>query len=160
MSNGTAVLEESTQTPAVKFTITSAAQEAAGDLPPWFQQQREQGWREFSALPNPSRKDQSWRFSNVDALDLSSYRFGNAPSDDDQAEILERSAVLNGKSGRLIFANDRLLERDALPESLRRGGGVFLPPPPAANRDEESFREKFLTPPAALRSGKVSPRPR
>ena len=50
---------------------------------------------------------------------------GNAPSDDEQAEILERSAVLNGKSGRLIFANDQLLERDALPESLRRAGVIF-----------------------------------
>ncbi len=71
-------------------------------------------------MPNPTRKDQAWRFSNVDALDLSPYRFANAPSDDEQVEILERSAMLNGKSGRLIFANDQLLERDALPESLRK----------------------------------------
>ena len=115
MSHGTAVLEEVTQSPAVNSTIISAPQKDARAVPLWFRQQREQGWREFSTMPNPTRKDQAWRFSNVDALDLSPYRFGNAPSDDEQAEILERSAVLNGKSGRLIFANDQLLERDALP---------------------------------------------
>ena len=127
MSHGTAVLEEVTLSPAVNSTITSAPQKPAGDLPLWFRQQREQGWREFSTILNPTRKDQAWRFSNVDALDLSPYRFGNPPSDDEQAEILERSAVLNGKSGRLIFANDQLLERDALPESLRRAGVIFQP---------------------------------
>src|SRR5256886_12798074 len=156
MSNGTAVLEESTQTPAVKFTITSAAQEAAGDLPRWFQQQREQGWREFSTMPNPTRKDQAWRFSNVDALDLSPYRFGNAPSDDEQAEILERSAVLNGKSGRLIFANDQLLERDALPESLRQARVIFQPLERALIEHEDFVRKHFMAQPAGLGSAKFS----
>src|SRR6266480_7816449 len=91
MSNGTAVLEEVTQTPAVNSTITSAPQEAAGDLPLWVRQQREQGWREFSTMPNPTRKDQAWRFSNVGALDLSPYRFGNAPSEDRKSTRLNSS---------------------------------------------------------------------
>src|SRR6266446_2664896 len=98
MSHGTAVLEEVTLSPAVNSTITSAPQRPAGDLPLWFRQQREQGWREFSTILNPTRKDQAWRFSNVDALDLSPYRFGNPPSDDEQAEILELSAVINCSS--------------------------------------------------------------
>src|SRR2546423_8869161 len=127
MSHGTAVLEEVTQSPAVNSTITSAPQKAAGDLPLWFRQQREQGWREFSTLLNPTRKDQAWRFSNVDALDLSLYRFGNPPSDDEQAEILDRSAALNGKPGGLIFANHQLPQREPLPGSLRRAGGTFQP---------------------------------
>ena len=155
MSNGTAVLEEVTQSPVVNSTIIAAPQKAAHDLPPWFRQQQEQGWREFSALRNPTRKDQAWRFSNVDALDLSPYRFGNAPSDDEQAEILERSAVLNGKSGRLIFANDQLLERDALPESLRRAGVIFQPLERALIEHEDLVRKHFMAQPAATRFGKV-----
>src|SRR4029079_14264447 len=156
MSNGTAVLEEVTQSPAVNSTITAAPQKDAGDLPLWFRQQREQGWCEFSAMLNPKRKDHASRFSNVDALDLSPYRFGDAPSDDDQAEILERSAVLNGKSGRLIFANDQLLERDALPESLRRAGVIFQPLERALIEHEDLVRKHFMAQPAALGSAKFA----
>jgi Fe-S cluster assembly protein SufD len=156
MSNGTAVLEEVTQPPAADSTIVAAPQKAAHDLPPWFRQQQEQGWREFSTLPNPTRKDQAWRFSNVGALDLSPYRFGSAPSDDEHAEILERSAVLNGKSGRLIFANDQLLERDALPESLRRAGVIFQPLERALIEHEDLVRKYFMAQPAALGSAKFA----
>ncbi|PYK98429.1 MAG: Fe-S cluster assembly protein SufD, partial [Verrucomicrobia bacterium] len=156
MSYGTAVLEEVTQSPEVNSDIISAPQEIARDLPAWFRQQREQGWREFSALPNPTRKDQAWRFSNVDALDLSPYRFGNAPSDDKQAEILERSRALNGKAGRLIFANDQLLERDALPESLRKAGVIFQPLERALIEHEDLVRKHFMAQPAALGSAKFA----
>ena len=110
----------------------------------------------FPRCANPTRKDQAWRFSNVDALDLSPYRFGNALSDDEQAEILERSAVLNGKSGRLIFANDQLLERDALPESLRRAGVIFQPLERALIEHEDLVRKHFMAQPAALGSAKFA----
>jgi Fe-S cluster assembly protein SufD len=156
MSNGTVVLEEVTQSPAVNSTITSAPQEAADDLPHWFRQQREQGWHEFSATPDPTRKDQAWRFSNVGALDLSPYRFGNAPSDEERAEILERSAVLNGKSGRLIFANDQFLDRDALPESLCKAGVIFQPLERALIEHEDLVRKHFMAQPAALGSAKFA----
>src|SRR6476646_7346439 len=150
MSYGTAVLEEVTQSPEVNSDIISAPQKAARDLPAWFRQQREQGWREFSALPTPTRKDQAWRFSNVGALDLTPYRVGAAPSDDEQAEILERSTVLNGKEGRLVFANDQLLERDALSESLRKAGVVFQPLERALIEHEDLVRKHFMAQPAAL----------
>jgi Fe-S cluster assembly protein SufD len=155
MSHGTAVLEEVTQ-PATTSDIVAAPQETARDLPAWFREQREQSWREFSALPSPTRKDQAWRFSNVDALDLSPYRFGNAPSDDEQAEILERSTALNGKAGRLIFANDQLLERDALPESLRKAGLIFQPLKRALIEHEDLVRKHFMAQPAALGSAKFA----
>jgi Fe-S cluster assembly protein SufD len=156
MSNGTAVLEEVTQSPAVNPTVISAPQKDASALPLWFRQQREQGWREFSTMLNPTRKDQAWRFSNVGALDLSPYRFGNAPADDEQAKILERSSALNGKAGRLIFANDQLLERDALPEPLRKAGVVFQPLERALIEHEDLVRTHFMAQPAALGSAKFA----
>src|SRR2546430_2568318 len=109
MSNGTAVLEEVTQPPSEISGIASAPHDDP-DAPMWFRQQREQGWCDFSASPTPTRKDQAWRFSNVDALELSSYRYGDIPSDDEHAEILARSATVNAKSARLVFGNDHLLE--------------------------------------------------
>ena len=155
MSYGTAVLEEVTQ-PATMSDIVSAPQKTARDLPAWFRQQREEGWSEFSALPRPTRKDQAWRFSNVDALDLSPYQFGVGPSDDEQSEILERSTTLNGKAGRLIFANDQLVERDALPESLRKAGVIFQPLERALIEHEDLVRKYFMAQPAALGSAKYA----
>ncbi len=107
-------------------------------------------------LPNPTRKDQPWRFSNVDVLNLASYQSGNPPSDYDRAEILERSLALDGKSGRLIFANDYLLERDALPESLHKSGVIFQPLERALTEHEELVRRHFMTQPAALGSAKFA----
>src|SRR5215813_3643444 len=155
MSYGTAVLEEVTQ-PAIMPNIISAPQKTARDLPAWFRQQREQGWREFSTLPKPTRKDQAWRFSNVGALDLTPYRLSAAPADDEQAEILERSTALNGKAGRLIFANDQLLERDALSESLRKAGVIFQPLERALIEHEDLVRKHFMAQPAALGSAKFA----
>lgn len=156
MSYGTAVLEDVTQSPEVNSHIISAPPKVARDLPAWFQQQGEQGWREFSALPKPTRKDQAWRFSNVGALDLTPYRFGTAPSDDEQAEILERSTVLDGKEGRLVFANDQLLERDTVSESLRKAGVVFQPLERALIEHEDLVRKHFMAQPAALGSAKFA----
>ena len=156
MSYGTAVLEDVTQSPEVNSDIISAPQKIERDLPAWFRQQREQGWREFSALPKPTRKDQAWRFSNVGALDLTRYRLGTAPSDVEQSEILERSTVLDGKEGRLVFANDELLERDALSESLRKAGVIFQPLERALIEHEDLVRKHFMAQPAALGSAKFA----
>ena len=149
------MLEDVTQ-PATMPDIVSAPQKATRALPAWFRQQREQGWREFSALPTPTRKDQAWRFSNVGALDLTPYRFGAPPSENEEAEILERSTALNGKAGRLIFANDQLLERDALPESLRQAGVIFQPLERALIEHEDLVRKHFMAQPAALGSAKFA----
>ena len=45
------------------------------DFPDWFREQQREAWKEFQSLPSPTRKDQLWRFSNVDLLDLSPFKF-------------------------------------------------------------------------------------
>lgn len=161
MSNDTAVLEDvikpDAATSANEQAILAGIDETMSDgVPPWFRQKREHGWRDFSAIPYPTRKDQAWRFSNVDALDLSSYQRGNAPTDDERAEILEQSLALAGKSGRLIFGNDHLLERDAVPEVLRKAGVIVQPLERALFEHDELVRKHFMTQPAALGSAKFA----
>lgn len=154
MSHGTAVLDEVKETPAAKRTLLSAPGDDARDLPAWFSEQRAQGWREFSALPQPARKDQAWRFSNVDALDLSSYETQSALSNDQREEILSRSQPLQPGSGRLIFANDQLLAHDA--EHLRKAGVIFQPLERALVEHEDLVRKHFMAQPAALGSAKYA----
>jgi FeS assembly protein SufD, group 1 len=160
MSDDTAVLDHvkgfSASTARETSSITAAPLEDTGELPLWFREQREQGWRDFLLLPNPTRKDQPWRFSNVGALDLSPFHPAALPSEEQRAEILDQSAGLPDNSGRLIFANDQLLERDALPEPLRRAGMIFQPLERALIEHEELVRKHFMAQPAALGSAKFA----
>src|SRR5438477_11807372 len=161
MSDNTAVLEHVKESeafeaqPTTRAILSGPAEDTPGQ-PTWFRQQREQGWQECSLTPKPTRKEQPWRFSNVDVLDLVSYQLGNPPSDYDRAEILEQSVALDRKSGRLIFANDHFLERNALPESLRKSGVIFQPLERALTEHEELVRRHFMTQPAALGSAKFA----
>jgi Fe-S cluster assembly protein SufD len=158
MSNHTAVLEMNerrTRDIAVAAKVLSAPARE-GDFPTWFEEQRQNGWRDFSALPNPTRKDQAWRFSNVGALNLGSFVFGAPPSDDERALILDQSVPLHAETGRLVFADDHLLERDTISESLRKAGVIFQPLERALVEHEELVRKHFMAQPATLGSAKFA----
>lgn len=137
--------------------ILSGPGERNADLPAWFREQQRSAWIEFQNLPMPALKDQAWRFSNVKALDLAPYRFVAAPLSDSQTrDLLERSSELSETSGRLIFADDHLLEREALSEQLRDAGVIFQPLERAMIEHEELFRRHFMNQPANLGSAKFA----
>ncbi len=159
MSQDTALLEpvkeERASSAATAPALISAFQ-ADDNLPGWFAEQQREGWREFSRLPSPARKDQAWRFSDVDALKLDRYQLGRAPTESERASILAASTPLDPASGRLVFANDQLLDRVALPDSLCRAGVIFLPLERAVIEHEDLVREHFMAQPAALGSAKFA----
>lgn len=158
MSNHSAVLdvnEPETRNVSAARRILSAPLRT-GDFPGWFQDQRQNGWRDFSALPRPTRKDQAWRFSNVDALDLGTYIRSAVPEDHERAVILEQSVPLHREAGRLVFADDHLLERDTILKSLRERGVIFQPLERALIEHEDLVRKHFMAQPAALGSAKFA----
>jgi len=104
----------------------------------------------------PARTDQAWRFSNIAALDLSPYRISAPVSEEDSREILHRSTGLNETAGRLVFADDHLLERSIFSEKLRKTGVIFQPLGRAMLEHEELFRRHFMSQPAALGSAKFA----
>src|ERR1051326_3764824 len=77
------------------------------DLPEWFREQQRAAWDQFESLPQPTRKNQAWRFSNVGLLDLAPFKISPPLSEDDRENILKYSRGLNQYAGRMIFANDR-----------------------------------------------------
>lgn len=160
MSNDTAVLEQVKEfgNPGgcKEDSILAQSADDRGDLPEWFRRQRHQAWAEFRSLANPTRKDQPWRFSNVDMLKLEPYRLGQALSEGERSDFLRLSVALKRTCGRLIFANDQLLERNALPESLRKKGVIFQPLERALIEHEDLVRKHFMTQPAALGSAKFA----
>jgi len=161
MSNETAVLDdvmeiETPQDFSVRAILSGPDEARTTDLPDWFRARQQEAWARFSAMPMPNRKDQPWRFSNVNALDLAPFSLGTAPAASEQREILERSKSLDEVAGRLIYADDHLLRRDPLPDSLRKLGVILKPLERGLLEHEDLFRKHFMAQPAALGSAKFA----
>jgi Fe-S cluster assembly protein SufD len=125
-------------------------------FPDWFREQQLGAWQEFQSIPAPTRKDQLWRFSNVDLLDLSSFHFSRVMSDDDRNNVLKYSRGLSGIAGRMIFAGDQLIERDVVSEQLKKRGVIFQPLERAMVEHADLFRKYFMAQPAVLGSAKYA----
>ncbi|HEY2614479.1 MAG TPA: Fe-S cluster assembly protein SufD [Chthoniobacterales bacterium] len=161
MTNHTAVLDEvmeidSLQEHSEPSILSGPADARAVDLPQWFQDQQRAAWSKFKSLPFPNRKDQPWRFSSVDALDLSRYTQGANLSETERHDILDRSVGLAAVAGRLIFADNQLLRRDPLPEALLKRGVLFKPLERALIEHEDLFRRHFMAQAATLGSAKFA----
>src|SRR5205814_9147163 len=152
MRNDSVVLDEVTESGGKILSGPSASP----NLPDWFRDQQRAAWAEFEALPNPTRKDQAWRFSSVNLLDLSPFKYGGTLTDEERAAILEQSRGLDNVAGRLIFAGDQLVRRDVLSEQLRQRGVIFQPLERAMVEHEELFRKYFMAHPAKLGSAKFA----
>jgi Fe-S cluster assembly protein SufD len=126
------------------------------DFPDWFQDQQRAAWKEFEALPKPTRKDQAWRFSNVGLLDLTPFNCGSTLADDERAAILEQSHGLDEVAGRMIFAGDQLIERDVISDQLKKRGVIFQSLERAMVEHTELFRKYFMSQPARLGSAKFA----
>src|SRR2546423_6048185 len=126
------------------------------DLPDWFRVQPRSAWSKFESIPRPTRKDQPWRFSNVDLLDLSSFQTPGPLSEDDRKNILKYSSGLNQSAARMIFANDQLVERTVIAEDLKTRGVIFQPLERAMVEHTDLFRKYFMSTEATLGSAKFA----
>jgi Fe-S cluster assembly protein SufD len=157
MSTPSAVLENMSEIAPESTRILDGVRSRANDnLPSWLHDQRASAWTQFQSLPMPARTDQAWRFSNIAALDLTPYSIGQPLSAADAREIVERSQGIEKNSGRLVFADDHFLQRDVLPEQLRKAGVIFQPLERAMLEHEDLFRQYFMSQPATLGSAKFA----
>src|SRR5436853_3456453 len=126
------------------------------DFPDWFRDQQREAWQQFESLPNPTRKNQAWRFSNVALLDLAPFKTSPPLSEDDRKNILKYSRGLEQYAGRMIFANDQLVERDVVSEDLKKRGVIFQPLERAMVEHADLFRKYFMSTEATLGSAKFA----
>src|SRR5205809_5439676 len=126
------------------------------DFPDWFRDQQRAAWQQFETLPNPTRKDQPWRFSNVGLLDLAPFKTSPPLSEDDRRNVLKYSRGLDRYAGRVIFANDQLIERDVVSEDLKRRGVIFQSLELAMVEHADLFRKYFMSTEATLGSAKFA----
>jgi Fe-S cluster assembly protein SufD len=125
-------------------------------LPDWFREQQHAAWEKFESIPRPTRKDQPWRFSNVDLLDLAPFKLSGTVSDQARAAILEQSNGLDEVAARLVFAGDQLLERDVVSEQFSKRGVIFQPLERAMVEHADLFRKYFMSTEVSLGSAKFA----
>src|SRR5438270_7927560 len=125
-------------------------------LPDWFREQQRAAWSKFESIPRPTRKDQPWRFSNVDLLDLAPYKIGAPLSEHDRENVLKYSRGLDQVAARVIFANDQLVERNIVSEDLKKRGVIFQPLERAMVEHADLFRKYFMSTEATLGSAKFA----
>src|SRR6266704_2297739 len=126
------------------------------EFPDWFREQQCEAWKQFESLPQPTRKDQAWRFSNVGLLDLAPFKTSPPLSEDDRKNILKYSSGLDKYAGRMIFANDQLIQRDVVSEDLKKRGVIFQPLERALVEHPDLFRKYFMSTEASLGSAKFA----
>ncbi|MEA3186292.1 MAG: Fe-S cluster assembly protein SufD [Chthoniobacter sp.] len=122
----------------------------------WFRQLQFDGWESFRDLPMPARTDEAWRFASVKALDISGYTHPQSVPEAAADELRARSVGIAEVSGRMIFANDHLLQREVLSDDLRQAGVIFEPIEKAITEHAEIFREHFMTQDVVLGSQKFA----
>ena len=122
----------------------------------WFSRLQQESWKHFQSLPMPQRTDETWRFATIKAVDLTPYSAPLAVTDAVQAELIKRSTGLKESAGRMIFANDQLLQREVLSEDLKRKGVIWEPIEKAVVEHADLFRKHFMTQDVVLGSRKFA----
>ncbi len=90
-------------------------------LPAWWLDRKREAWDRFNRLPLPKRTDEFWRFATLSGLRLDGFSLpGSVP-----AGSLGHSPIGIIKSGKLVFANNRLVASEPISAELAKQGVIF-----------------------------------
>ncbi|MGJ3241379.1 MAG: Fe-S cluster assembly protein SufD [Opitutales bacterium] len=95
------------------------------DRAAWITERKRNGWRQFNDLPEPTRKDEKWRFASLPKNVPGGYGLAPAIDEARAAALIDRSAMVDNRSGRLVFANDHCIRHEAIPAKLAEQGVFF-----------------------------------
>jgi Fe-S cluster assembly protein SufD len=118
-------------------------------LPEWFIDRQRRGWAEFQALAMPSRKEESWRFSDLKKLDLEGFVLGPAFQGRDATAAVTRSVGLSQPAAKLVLGNDTVLGATTSDDRV-----VVMPLIEALRTHGELIRRHFMAQPAVLGGAK------
>lgn len=135
-------------------SILSGLRQAETGLPTWFREQQVSAWGEFESEPLPARTNEFWRFSAVKNLWLDEYAVA-ADYSGDTSEIVSVRGF-SEPSGRIVFANERVVQAELFDPTLEAQGVLFLTLEKALVKHSELLREHFMTQPARLGAKKFA----
>ena len=112
--------------------------------PAWLLSLREQGKAHFKNLPAPSAHDERWRFASVGRLNIDGFAPASAPDDGKLEAFSNRSNLISGRAGRLVFADDTQAHFEEVGEELRDQGVIYLPLSKAIEQHPKLMHRYFL----------------
>ncbi|WOO42340.1 Fe-S cluster assembly protein SufD [Rubellicoccus peritrichatus] len=110
---------------------------------PWLQEFKRNAWAQYEALPMPNRSDEKWRFSDLKKITLDGFKPATEPHTEEREALLERSHLVDGYSGRMVFGDNHLLEFNPVSEELADKGVIWLPLQQAISEHPELVK-KYL----------------
>ncbi len=113
-------------------------------LPAWWIASKQAAWERFLALPMPTRTDESWRFSNLQGLNLDGF---DLP--EDASQIVPQLPDF-AHTAEIIFSNRQVIGRTTLPADLAAKGVIFCPLDEALRENSDLVRKWFQKHPASL----------
>lgn len=122
----------------------------------WFADSQKEALTRYQSLPTPTRKDENWRFGNLQRLeDLAEMPVAAPFSREEKAQALELSvSPLENSSAKLVFGNGELLNPEAL--ATLPIGLQMLPLAEAAQQWPELLQEYFMARVTNLGSAKYA----
>ena len=124
-------------------TFLQDAPPAPTAAPEWFVTAQRDAAKRFETLPMPSRRDESWRFSNLKALDPLDFTQARPVVQELAEQLLADSVGFDAALATLVFANDRLIAKRA-DEHLAAQGVIWLPLEEALNTHPELVHRHFM----------------
>jgi Fe-S cluster assembly protein SufD len=121
----------------------------------WAQQQQK-AWELYQTLPMPKRKDEEWRFANVNALDLNPYQMSVDISSDERAAALKLAGTGMETLASAVFLNDEELAFSPLPQEWIDQGVIWETLESAWEKHPELLRKHFMANPSKLGSEKFT----
>ncbi|VVM05420.1 FeS cluster assembly protein SufD [Methylacidimicrobium cyclopophantes] len=94
-------------------------------LPAWWKELQDAAWADYERLPMPNRKDERWRFTDLNKIAVNGCTVGTPISGDAFASL--QKLFLPGKAAAFLFANDSLLFSRPLSPEARERGVIFAP---------------------------------
>ena len=102
--------------PSAKSTQPAILDAPAWDhanVPAWFSEMQQLAWHNYTSLPLPSRRDESWRFADLTKLKFDAFIDSAAVDIATEADLISRSTGVENSAGRIIFINGRLVHLDS-----------------------------------------------
>ena len=121
-------------------------------LPAWWLDRKRAAYARFTALPMPRRTDEGWRFSNLAGLTLEGFAL---PAAIPFAQMAHREIGVTG-AGHLVFANNRLVTRQALDGAAAKNGVTFDTLQNALVKHTDLVKSHLLAQPSKLGSDKFA----
>ncbi|MCH6257742.1 Fe-S cluster assembly protein SufD [Puniceicoccaceae bacterium K14] len=124
--------------------------------PSWWKDIKKSAFEDYCALPDPSRKDETWRFANLKAWRGTNPEFSAMPSISNAQSLIERSDLIKTYSGQIVIADNQTIQAESISPELSAKGVVFTTLKKALSTHGALIKDYFMKQEVDLGSAKAA----